>query len=175
MAPITHRFENQFMAKPQSHESPAEFVCQWLKENGFSRVGYVGSFPSLPEPLREQVTLVDCNGQEPWNPSASEWSLQAVVISEGLEDMSKQSVTQLLAGYRNALVGAILAFTDTSSDTSLPDNDFYGLGFKKIAEFPHPEHPLSAFEYNLRSYNHKRLWNNPKYWANPENFGKYWW
>ncbi|MDX1693609.1 MAG: DUF6231 family protein [Ketobacteraceae bacterium] len=159
----------------RTHKSPAEFLFQWLTENAFEQVGYVGSVPALPGPLQDQVVLKDCNDLQPWHASSGDTALQAVVISDGLADRSQQEVTQLLAGYRNALVGAILVLMDVSGDPVLADNDFYGLGFKKIAEFPHPEHPLAAFEYNLRSYNHKRLWNNPKYWANPENFGKYWW
>ncbi len=163
------------MTESDHHDSPTEFVCQWLAENGFNKVGYVGSFPALPDALSDTVTTADCNGIKPWENTDQLPAIQAVVLSGGLDDCTQQTITQLLAGYRNALVEAILVLLDTSGDDTLSDTDLFGLGFKKIARFPHPDHPLTAFEYNLRSYNHKRLWNNPKYWANPENFGKYWW
>lgn len=162
--------------KQQQHDSPAEFVCQWIAENRFRNIGYVGSFPGLPDALAGQITLVECNGLTPWQQTESVSSLQAMVVSGDLADLTQQELTQLLAGYRNALVQGILVLCGVDgSSGGLSENQFYGLGFKKIAEFPHPQYPLMAFEYNLRNYNHKRLWNNSKYWANPENFGKYWW
>lgn len=169
------------MANQLDHDSPAEFIAQWLAENSFQTVGYVGSFPSLPMSQFNPVHIIDCNQYKPWDNTTAQdnpqdpSSLEAVVIADCFTDYSKQDMVQLLAGYRNALVAAILVFVGLEQLNEWQSADFYGLGFKKIAAFPHPEHPLQAFEYNLRSYNHKRLWNTPEYWANPENFGKYWW
>ncbi len=161
-----------------SHSSPAEFLFQWLTENDFREVGFIGDQPALAPidliPINN-VHIHDCNGQNPLKGSVGNHSLQAVVVSGVLEHRTKPEAIQMLAGYRNALVGAILVFVDLAESNQWSHADFYGLGFKNIAHFPHPKHPLHAFEYNLQTYNHKRLWNTPQYWANPENFGKYWW
>ena len=163
------------MLKQQQHESPSEFVCHWIVENAFQAIGYVGSFPGLPKELAHIVALKDCNSLASWHDTEALADIQAIIICGDTENFTRQEHIQLLAGFRNALVEGILMLSERDSDLALSPNDFYGLGFNRIAEFPHPQHPLVAFEYNLRNYNHKRLWNNSKYWANPENFGKYWW
>lgn len=162
------------MTKESSHKSPTEFICQWIAENKFQSIGFVGNIPTLPSPLNNEVELINCNDQKAWSNTKDKTVLQAVIVSDILENLSKQEIIQTLAGYRNALVEAILVIVPDEK-TIWESTDFYSLGFKKLARFPHAKHPLQAFEYNLRTYNHKRLWNTPKYWANPENFGKYWW
>lgn len=119
--------------------------------------------------------LVDLSQMDPLRARQAHPALDAVVIAGVLEHLSKAEGRQRLAAYRNALYGGILVFIDLSMAKDWSDTDFIGLGFRRAATFPHPEHPISAYAYNLRQYNHKRLWNTPQYWANPENFGKYWW
>lgn len=157
------------------HDSPLQFLNQWIIENAVQQLGYVGEQPLLPESADQAVTFIDCNQITPWRDLSTHQGLKAVVIAGAIETLSKEKVTQLLAGYRNALVEAILVFVNFSTAAEWSTADFYGLGFKHRASFPSDKTPLELFEYNLRSYNHKRLWNSPKYWANPENFGKYWW
>ncbi|MCG8316421.1 MAG: DUF6231 family protein [Pseudomonadales bacterium] len=155
--------------------SPLQFLSQWITENGLLKLGYVGERPQLPESAHEGVALIDFNGVQPWQNLNPQTELQAILIAGVIESLSKEKVTQLLAGYRNTLVETILVLVNLSAATEWSKADFYGLGFKHRASFPNDKTPLELFEYNLRSYNHKRLWNSPKYWANPENFGKCWW
>ena len=51
------------------------------------------------------------------------------------------------------------------------DQNFIELGFTHHADIAAP----TIYSFNLKSYNHKRVWNNAEGWANPENFEKYRW
>lgn len=158
-----------------AHSSPARFTEAWLTEHEFTRVGFLGIQPPLDAGVAASVNLQDCNCKAPLTAVTAHGKLNCIVVSGCLEEMSRREGLQLLAGYRNALIEAILVFIDQQRCADWQPTDFYCMGFHQVAEFPHQEHPLAAFEYTIRHYNHQRLWNNSRFWANPQNFGKYWW
>jgi len=162
------------MADENVHQSPAQFVAQWLQENQFRAVGYIGELPTDSLNVQKDLQFYDCNHQ-PYHQDAQHPKLNALIVSGLLESSAKSKAIQQLAYYRNQLIDAVLVFVHLPDTQDWRLSDFFSLGFQHLAHFPHPEHPMEAFEYSLRTYNHKRLWNTPQYWANPQNFGKYWW
>ncbi|GAA3978799.1 DUF6231 family protein [Allohahella marinimesophila] len=156
------------------HDSPVGFINAWVLENRFREVAFLGSAPPLSPAQMPDVRLSDASGMAPLELLGSAMPPDCLVISDYLESMQAEAATQMLAGYRNALIVSVIVFVDLA-EAPLSAGDFVALGFHHRASFVHDAHRLEAFEYNINSYNFKRLWNNSENWANPENFGKYWW
>lgn len=102
----------------------------------------------------------------------------AIVVNVGAT-FPKKAAQSVIGTIRNMVAPKIAAYECLT--TSVPENDWFALGFKQLATFlsvanPTADKPLAfcqlAYGYDLGSYNHKREWNNPKYWANPEMWDK---
>ncbi|WP_416399128.1 DUF6231 family protein [Allohahella sp. A8] len=156
------------------HESPVGFINGWVVENGFTSIAFLGSAPPLSAAKSRDITLSDAAGMSPLELVGSALPPDCLVVSDYLESMEAEAAIQLLAGYRNALIVSVIVFVDLAA-SPLTAKDFVALGFHHCASFEHEAHALHAFEYNINSYNFRRLWNNAENWANPENFGRYWW
>jgi hypothetical protein len=155
-------------------DSPVAFINAWVAEKGFQRIASLGSPPPLVGELADTVSVSDAVGIDPLELVASRLSPECLVISNYLETLTRTEATELLGGYRNSLIAAVLVFVDLD-EAEIGENDMLSLGFTHRASFSRSENALHAFEYGLASYNFKRDWNNSENWANPENFGKYWW
>ena len=164
------------------HRSPALFLQAWVAEHGIQRAAFIGNRPPLPVPEGagsesdgEACDLLDCNGQPALDALVQHGRLDGLIVADYLESTPATTAVETLAAWRNALLEAIIVFINPARCPAWQARDFYALGFHQVAGFPHREHPLIAYEYAIRTYNHERLWNNSRFWANPQNFGRYWW
>lgn len=149
---------------PADCESPARFLAEWREHGEKGREGFLGNTPYDNQAVRLQPRQLQehCFG------------LKRAVIADHLEHYTATEGKEHLAAIRNALVPSILVLVREHTP-GWTDADFYGLGFRHTARFPHKDGTLLAYEYHIATYNPKRDWNNSRFWANPENFGKYWW
>ncbi len=127
----------------------------------------------------EVVTLNPADKRFTAESLTSQPPVDLAIVVNVAATLPKRAAQSVIGTIRNMVAPKIAAYE--SLTTSLPENDWFALGFKQLATFPSTENPSAdkplafcqlAYGYDLGSYNHKREWNNPKYWANPEMWDK---
>jgi len=100
------------------------------------------------------------------------------VLSELIENHSKDKVLEIIARLRNGLCNPIYLLHNSAYQgkaNAWHPNDFFGLGFHNAGVAQHQNQILNCYCYSIQKYNKHRDWNNARHWANPENFGKHRW
>ena len=159
-------------ADPQ-YSSPSEELISLLQIASPQRILCCSSKPL--EPLNNYCAShqVEINYAYDANQLADQSPCDLAIVTDLLENLSKDKAIQLLGGLRNYHAPQVWLLVADNSGWEL--NDLTALGFKRLQRYNSHGKTLASYGYHIANYNHKRSWNNPKYWANPENWGKYWW
>lgn len=120
--------------------------------------------------LEHNIELIHCRQLDDLEPVGR---VDCALVVGWLEHHSEANGTLLLSRLRNLHSPHIWLLLRDCEHWHM--NQLLGLGFQRAGMSQDSGETITAYQYQLESYNRKRSWNSAQHWANPENWGKYWW